>query len=58
MINSPEVIHKSNIPLHKKITPKDSVIYMGSIINTASKISKNKYIEETSSENEEYSYKD
>jgi hypothetical protein len=31
---------------------------MGSIINTASKISKNKCIEETSSENEENSYKD
>jgi len=46
------------MPLNRKITPRDSVIYMGSIINTASKISKNKCIEETSSENEENSYKD
>ena len=52
------MIHKSNIPLHKKITPRDSIIYMGSIINTVSKISKNKCIEETSSEKEENSYKD
>jgi hypothetical protein len=52
------VIHKSNIPLNKKITPRDSIIYMGSLINTASKISKTKCIEETASENYENSYKD
>ena len=44
--------------MNKKITPKDSIIYINSQINTESIYTKNKYLEETSSENHEFGYKD